>query len=481
MKFTKAILIILIVASVSNCLVYATAETDTTPTTEPTESITTSADAEDALPQGYQGIDAGSAYLGTRKLVENVGAAFLYEVNSDTLLYMWNADDRVYPSSLVKIMTALLAAERGDMQSVVTVSQSALDDVPYYAASAELQPDEQITLSDLMYCMMVGSANDAAVVIAEHISGSHGSFVQEMNDYAASIGCTDTNFVNAHGLHDENQYTTARDLAKILSVAVKNETFMTYFSAIAYSVPATNKAEIRNLSSSNFLMSTAKLQKYYDTRVKGGRTGIADDDSRCLATVAEANGMQVVCLVLESFSTLAEDGRTESYGSFLETSTLLDACFGDNRVVQVICEDQVLMQVPAINGENDVILATASGACSILPANIKLENLTFKYDDSILQPSAPISAGQVISNVEIWYNGSRIAKTDLVAKNAVRYVESTATPDQTKDDSPSAFAIIGYVVVGVGLLLLSLRGIRYLRLVLEKKKAAKTTSERKKQ
>jgi len=428
-------------------------------------------DAQNAF--GYHSIDSGAAYLGTEDLVENVGAALLYEMNSDTLMYAKQADEKVFPSSLVKIMTALIAVQKGNLQDVVTVTQTALDAVPYYAASAELQADEQITLSDLLYCMMVGSANDAAAVIAEHISGSQAAFVQEMNQYAAALGCMGTQFVNAHGLHDENQYTTARDLGRILVAAVQNELFMTYFSAVNYTVPATNKAEERELSTGNFLMSVEKLQKYYDDRVIGGRTGIADDESRCLATVAQKNGMQIVCIVMGSISTLSEDGKTDTYGSFAETSKLLDACFDNNHVVQIVYENQVLRQCPVINGENDVILASANSIYSVLPASVSVRNLVFKYDDVALQIEAPVSAGQVLTNVQVWHNGSCVAQTGLVTMNDVRYVEPLSTDDSATDNNfaiGTPFIVILSVVCGVVGLLLLIRGVRYIRILLDKHK-----------
>lgn len=468
MRATKAISIILAITTLICCLsVISFAE-------ETQQSGAT-------VSQGYHSIDAAASYLGTDKLVDNVGATVLYEMNSDTLMYAWNADEHVYPSSLVKIMTALIAVQKADPQTVVTVSQSALDTVPYYAASVDLQQGEEITLSDLLYCMMVGSANDAAAVIAEHIFGSQTAFVKEMNDYAVSLGCRDTQFVNVHGLHDENQYTTARDLARILSAAVKNEAFMTYFSAVTYLVPATNKSEARELSTGNFLMNTENLQLYYDSRVTGGRTGIADDDSRCLATVAEKNGMQVISVVLGSESTLADDGKTQAYGSFRETSLLLDACFDDCHVVQVLYEGQVLKQCPVINGENDVVLASLNSVYSVLPLEISAANLIFKYEDTPAQIEAPVTVGQVLSNVQVWYNGFCVAQTALVAKNDVRFVSpQTVNEEDTSGDdiSETPFVIIISVVAGVVGLLLLIRGVRYLRLIFSKKRGNQIRQDR---
>ena len=180
---------------------------------------------------GCHSVDASSTYLGASQIVDNVQAAFVFEVNSDTLMYAHNPDLQVYPASLVKVMTALIAVEQGNLEETIVVDEDTLSTVPYDAVSVELQPGEAISLNELLYCMMTGSANDAAAVIAEHISGTQDAFVQKMNEYAQSLGCTATQFTNVHGLHNEQQYTTVRDLARILSAAVKNEQFCAYFSA----------------------------------------------------------------------------------------------------------------------------------------------------------------------------------------------------------------------------------------------------------
>ena len=168
----------------------------------------TATDITETSVSSCYGIDANSAMLGTGKLVDNIRAGFLYEANSQTLMYAFHADEPMYPASLVKIMTALVALKKGNLNDVVIVSDEAISAVPIDAVSAKLQVGEQMKLEDLLYCMMVASANDAATVIAEHISGNQMSFVSEMNQFAAQLGCTGTTFVNPHGLHDDQQITT---------------------------------------------------------------------------------------------------------------------------------------------------------------------------------------------------------------------------------------------------------------------------------
>ena len=151
-------------------------------------------------------------------------AALLADVNTDAVAYAKNIHEKNYPASLTKIMTCLLALENGNLSDVVTVSASALDDLDADSSVAGLQVGEQMTLENLLYCMMVVSGNDACNVIAEHIAGSVADFVRMMNQRAYELGCLNTHFSNPHGLLDESHYTTARDLAIITEAALKSET-----------------------------------------------------------------------------------------------------------------------------------------------------------------------------------------------------------------------------------------------------------------
>ena len=377
---------------------------------------------------GCYGLDAMTPYLGHGLIVDNSQAVFLYERNSDTLMYAQNPDTRIYPSSLVKILTAYLAVEAGDLDSVITVKESIVEQVPYDAVSADLQPGEQLTLRDLLYCMMVGSANDAASVIADHVSGSQESFVQKMNEFAQSVGCTDTHFTNAHGLHDEAQYSTVRDLAKIISGVLDDQVFVEIFSASEYTVPATNMSEERKLISKNFLMTEDSVEIYYDSRITGGRTGIGNDGKRCIASTAEADGMELICILMGAESTYAEDGRTLVYGGFKETTVLCDAVFEPYKVASVIFEGQAMKQVSVTNGENDLVIGVTDSINAVLPKNVSSADLAFRYSNSHETLEAPVNKGDLVSGVEVWYGNICIAYTDLYAMNCVRMV--TQLPSQ---------------------------------------------------
>jgi D-alanyl-D-alanine carboxypeptidase (penicillin-binding protein 5/6) len=298
--------------------------------------------------------------------------------------------------------------------------------------------------------MMVGSANDAAAVIAHHISGSQDVFVDEMNAYARELGCNATNFTNVHGLHDQNQYTTARDMGRILAQAVKNDDFMIYFSAQRYTVPATNLSESRGLASSNFLFESNSdgMTIYHDPRVIGGRTGITNDGNRCLATSAQQNDMHLVCVVLGCESTFADDGRTMTYGSFNETSALYDAVFDGYKVARVLYDGQIIRQQAVIGGVSDLVLGSHTSVRTILPKDVTSDNLSYQYKYYQQELVAPISVGEKICQLQIWNGSICVAQTDLYAMHDVRAV--TQDLDESEDKSTADSWKIALLWIGIG-------------------------------
>lgn len=386
------------------------------------------------------GMDATSALLGADKIIKNAKSAFLYESGSDTLMYSLNADEKAYPASFVKIMTGYIAAEEGNLDDLVTVSEGAVSSLPVDAVSADLLAGEQIRLEDLLYCLLVSSANDAAAVIAEHISGSQEAFVELMNQYAKDIGCTSTQFTNAHGLHNEQQYTTARDSARILNTAIKNSIFREIFTSVKHSVPATNLSSERLLTSNNFILDTAS-KLYYDERVIGGRTGVTEDGRRSIATASEKNGMLLICIVMGSDTVYQEDGTSAiTVGGYQETTQLLDAGFAGYKTAQIIYSEQALRQLEIPNGSNNLIIGPKDSVSAVIPETATFGELSFRYADAALQ--APISKGEKVSSVQIWYGNMCVAQTDLFAMNDVAASGSVHSVEQVRD---SGFTI-GWII-----------------------------------
>lgn len=399
---------------------------------------------------GCNSADAKQPLLGMSQLVTNASAVFMYETTSDTLLYAWEPDLSVEPASLVKIMTAYVAVEQGTLTDAVTVTQAVLDTVPEDAVRTGLLVGEVLTLEQLLYCMMIDSCNDSAAIIAEHVGGTQADFVALMNAKAEELRCSGTYFTNPHGIYDPNQYTTVRDMGKILSAAMKNEDFATIFSTVYYTVDATNKSEERNLTTGNHLMCVDDMEIYFDNRVTGGRTGVAQDSTRCLATTAESNGMEVVCILVGSSSVYKEDGYTIfSYGGYTETTTLLDHAFDGYYSANILYEDQVLTQRAVLNGSAAVSLGCVSSASTVLPEGVTFNQLNIKYVNGTSELTAPINKGDVVCGVEIWYGGLCVAYTDLYALNGVTIAEEIVVRE---DGGGNIWWIVLLIVLAVATL-----------------------------
>ena len=418
----------------------------------PVSAAETAVDA--SVMTGCNTLDGQIPFLGSNQLVSNTGAAVLYETNTDTLMYAHNADVQVPPASLVKILTALVAIEKGSLEDAVTVRADVLATLAPDAAVVELEADEVLTVNDLLYCMMVGSGNDAAVVLADHVMGSQEAFVAEMNRYAAELGCTGTNFTNVHGLHDENQYTTARDTARILSKAIQNPQFCEVFGAIYYSVPKTNKADERHLSSKNYLVNNDTDINYFDERVTGSRTGVATDRSRCIASVAQVEDMNLVCVVMGAKSQYEKDGYTEKvYGGYQETKQLFDLGFQGYKTAQILYSGQVLQQSSVLNGNCDVSMGAMNGASAVIPANVSADALSYRYVDEI-GLTAPIEAGQKVSALQIWYGSVCLAQSDVYAMNSVATAGSVLTEDAGVKGAGSFGRVVLYLLAAAGVIAL---------------------------
>lgn len=420
-----------------------------------------------AVTQGCSTLD-GQACFVTEQLLDTARAVILYEMETDTLVYSWQPDLQLNPSGMNKIMTALLALERGDLQTVVTVSRAALDSVGIGSVSAGLKAGEEITLEQLLYCMMVGSANDAAAVIAEHIGGTQDGFVALMNQRAVELGCTNTQFMNANGLSHEAQHTTARDLAKITLEALKNEQFVAMFRAVSHTVPATNKSDARNLVTTNYLMSTETVKNQLDERVTGGKTGALSTTDRSLIATAEENGIRYLTVVMSAKGTVTANGLSvKTFGSFEETRALLDHGFENYSKRQILQTDRVLGQFSVSGGENDVIGRPGAELVTMLPNDAVELDVSYRCAASQELLTAPLEGDRAIGTVEVWFRGLCVGQCDMVAMYGVKEQGvDTFSVIPTAEAEAKRTWITWLLIIGIGLLGLLLVG--YVVLVIRK-------------
>ncbi len=421
--------------------------------------------ADTSVSSGSHSVDAAATLAESRQLLATSKAVILYELNSDTMVYSWNGDDKIYPASMVKLMTALVALEKGNLEDTVTVTRSALSNFVPGSVSAGLVRGEELSLESLLYCLMTQSANDAALVIAEHIAGGQESFVALMNEKAAAIGCTGTHYSNVHGLHDEQTYTTARDICRLLEHALEIPKFTELFSAVNYTVPATNKSEAREIRTTNNMMIPGEKSKYYDARVTGGKTGATDAAGRCLAVTAESGGMKLLGIVMGAVPTYETEGIViDTYGSFEEMAQLLDFGCDGFAYRQIFNENQALTQYPVSGGENHAVAKPVSQLSTVLPVDVDESQLSWTYGDAPVL-TAPVKAGQSITSVQVWYGGICLAQTELVAMNDVAEHQAPAAsqePQEALRDWTALWWVLG-ILAGLLVLLLLVRGINRLR------------------
>ena len=404
-----------------------------------------------SIVNGCHSIEAQKPLWGSNKMLEAAGSAMLFEINSETMMYAWNPDKQMDPASLVKIMTALVALEKGDLNSIATVSVNAMASLPEDSDTLKLQPGEQFTLDQLLYGMMTGSANDAAVVIAEHIAGSQMGFAALMNKKAKELGCTGTFFVNAHGLHEDAQLTTARDMVKIVLEAIKNEDFCRYFSALEYTIPATDLHGARNLTSTNFLMSKGVTEEYYDARVTGGRTGVTDARERCLIATAESGGLKYVAIVLGAIPSVTAAGITR-FGSYEEVGQLFDMGFKNYRITQILGTDDIIAQYPVIGGENYVVTGPSKSVFVVLPTSVTVKDLSFRYQSNFTSLTAPVNKGERLTMVQVWYNNVCIGQSPIITKNASALVADYQEVEYVVEDSPLSGVVTAISIICAGII-----------------------------
>lgn len=253
-------------------------------------------------------------------------SAIVIEASSGNVVFEKNADKIMYPASTTKILTALLGIQFCDLEETVTVSYEAIDDVSHEedVTMLPLEEGEIIKMRELLYGTLLKSANEGANVIAEAVAGSLEDFAVLMNDTAAMLGCSEnTHFANAHGLHDDNHYTTARDMAIIAREAMKNETFREIVSTSTYEMAATNRYPRRAIANSNTLLNEKNNDKeqsanrFYYPYANGIKTGYTSKAGYCFIGAAEKNGIEMISVVFYS----------SRYGRWTDTRALLEYAF----------------------------------------------------------------------------------------------------------------------------------------------------------
>lgn len=367
-------------------------------------------------------------------------AAILVEESTQKILYEKNAYKKMYPASTTKVMTAILTLENCDLNDMAKISENAVYSIPRGYVNADIQPNEEMSINDLMYALMLKSANDAAVVLAEHIAGSVEEFSNMMNEKAKEIGCLNTHFVNPNGIHNENHYSTAYDLYLISSYAMKNETFRKYVSTVSYTLPATNlhQSADRICLTTNDLLR--KNSKYYNPNVIGIKTGYTSEAKNCLISAAKKDDTELFSVVL--YSGTDENGLSERY---LDTNNLFDYGFNDFAFTDILSKNKVIKNIDIENGNKDtknLNLIARENLSAYLKNDFDINSISpeITLNDELL---APIEEGDVLGKItykidDTEYSSYLIAEHDVLEK-----------PDYSV-----YLILIGVFILFVGILLL---------------------------
>lgn len=351
-------------------------------------------------------------------------AALLMDAANDEVLYEKNARERMYPASLTKVMTALLVLEEVDagrlsLDQVVTASNTFSTGLTANGSTQDIRAGEQMSVRDLLYCLLVASANESANILAETVDGSISAFVERMNLRATELGCEGTHFANPHGLHVDDHYTTAHDIYLIARTAMENETFRTIVSTRSYEIPATNMHKARLFYSTNALLVTWYYREsYIYDKTIGIKTGTTDEGGYCLLSAAKNGEDYLISVVLNAPMLELEGGGTDRR-QFSESRDLFKWGFSNFTRRQIVDTDTPLAQVEVTLSQTDhVLVRPAHQLERTLPRDLKLEDIKQEIvlDSETVQ--APVEAGQPLGKLTLTYQGQELGQVDLVAVSA---------------------------------------------------------------
>lgn len=359
--------------------------------------------------------------------------ALLLELNSGIVVYEKNAESRVYPASLTKIMTCLVALEYAgkDLDKMVTVSESALAGIAEAGGDVRLQAGERMRLRDVLYYLMVNSTNEAGNVIAEYVALDIPSFVSLMNKTAQELGCTDTHFANTHGLHETDHYTTARDMSIIVRKALTYEAFREISNTVEYTVPETNLSGAQKLTTTNYLilndgnryMSDDEVYYYYYMPdATGIKTGYTSAAGRCVISRASDGNMDLLCIIMGAETRMMSDGSVR-YDNFVEAKKLFNYGFTNFAYAKVAAagiEPMFQVEVQYAKDKRGVLLVPKGDVNCLLPNQYEKDRVTKSYElDDPKGLVAPLEEGQKVGTLYMYYDGVVVGSTELVTLTAV--------------------------------------------------------------
>ncbi len=367
-------------------------------------------------------------------------SAIIMEASTGMVLYAKNIDDVHYPASITKIMTALLAIENCSLSETVTFSHDAVFGLEPGSAHISADVDEQLTMEQCLYALMLKSANEVANAIGEHVAGSVPKFAEMMTAKAKELGCKNTHFTNPHGLHNDDHYTTAYDMALITRAAMKNPTFRTIAGTQRYVIPPTNKqSETRYLTNKHQMIYPNDYPQYAYQYTLAGKTGYTDQAGNTLVTVAKKDGLELICVVLKSKPSYAQ------YNQYTDTISLLDYCFENFSVYNIdeevsaptIDEEQLFTKYNCLYDESESPIKIDGDNTVVIPNSADLKDVIQTidyYNDVKIQ-----DGDNTIGSITYTLDGTVVGSNNIIyTKNTHRQVLENSPVIQKNTGTPLA-------------------------------------------
>lgn len=327
-----------------------------------------------------------------------------------------NIDERLYPASLTKIVTAMVTLENVKDVSVKTkMSQAAYDaSVGTGAQVAGITVGEELSVDTLLYLTMVHSACDACEVLAEFVGGTKENFVKMMNDWVKKVGCNDTNFTNPSGLHDDNHYTTARDMSKITLAALKNADFVKYSTTTEYEYKG------YTLPHTNLMLHPGYVTYYYEY-AQGIKTGSTEQAEYNVIVKASKDGYNYLAIVMKSPQQKIKNQSYLTKCSFVDAKSLFEWAFDSLKYTTIVAKDEVIGEVSVENGKDadTVALVAAKDTNVIVPVGLDKSAVIIEIQEKPSSLQAPVTKGQKVCSANIIYGDEVIASVPLVAAKTV--------------------------------------------------------------
>lgn len=389
--------------------------------------------------------------------------AILVDANYDEVLYEVGGHDKVYPASITKVMTALLtleAIESGKLtaQTQITASATAAT-IPKGSSTANIKAGEVLTVEQLLYCLLLPSANEAAQILAETVGGDIDTFVGMMNDKAKELGCKNTHFANPHGFHDPDHYTTPYDITLFMKAAMEYDLFQKIVTSPNYTIPATNLSEQRTVHNTNALTSNWTYTGYLYAPGTGGKTGSTDEAGKCLVETAKKGDTYLISVVMGEPEKVTLADGTEVVAQFYDTIQLLNWGF-ENFQRTVISEDSAVVAKVnvTLSTQSDQVMVRPSGSIArTLPKDVKvdeMEKVINLFNDTV---EAPVEQGQVLGTMVLKYQGEEYGTLDLIADSSVERSELLYRLDRIQKFFQNWWVKLLLVIVVVAVVALLLR------------------------